>query len=169
MTPALTAAILVVSDRCSRGEAEDTTGPRLAAFLESRGWTIVARRVVPDEAGEIREAVREWADARTAGLILTAGGTGLGPRDVTPEATAAVLDRQADGLVFLMRSEGLKHTPRAVLSRGIAGTRRSSLIVNLPGSPSGAEESAAAILDLVPHALAMMQGEGHGGAGGKGS
>ncbi|MEK7477219.1 MAG: MogA/MoaB family molybdenum cofactor biosynthesis protein [Candidatus Coatesbacteria bacterium] len=169
MTPALTAAILVVSDRCSRGEAEDTTGPRLAAFLESRGWRVAALRVVPDVAGGIQAAIREWADGGVAGLILTAGGTGLGPRDVTPEATAAVLDRQADGLVFLMRAEGLKHTPRAVLSRGLAGTRKSSLVVNLPGSPAGAEESAAAIIDLVPHALAMMQGEGHAAAGGKGA
>jgi molybdenum cofactor synthesis domain-containing protein len=165
MNAALTAAILVVSDRCSRGESEDLTGPRLAGFLEGRGWRVVARKVVADDAEAIGAALREWADAGTAALILTAGGTGLGPRDLTPEATRAVLDREADGLVFLMRAEGLKHTPRAVLSRGIAGTRKGSLVVNLPGSPAGAEESAAAILDLVPHALAMMRGEGHGGGG----
>ena len=156
-----TAAILVVSDTCSKGQAEDATGPALAALLEGKGWQVAARAVVADEAAMISAQLRKWADSGTAGLILTAGGTGLGPRDVTPEATAAILDRRADGLVILMQTEGLKHTPRAALSRGIAGTRKAALIVNLPGSPRGATESASAILDVVPHALEMMGGGGH--------
>jgi molybdenum cofactor synthesis domain-containing protein len=157
----MTAGILIVSDRCASGKMEERTGPAIRKVLEEKGWTVGEYAVVPDERDEIGKTLKDWADVKGLHLVLTAGGTGLGPRDVTPEATRAVIEKEADGLVHLMRAEGLKHTARAALSRGVAGTRKNTLIVNLPGSPRGAEESLRAILDVVPHAVAMMRGEGH--------
>lgn len=154
-------AVLIVSDRVSRGEMEDKTGPHLAEVIRKHGWNVVATKVVPDERREIEKALREWSDSDEAEVILTAGGTGLGPRDVTPEATLEVIERRVDGLADVMRSEGMKSTPRAALSRGIAGVRSDTLIVNLPGSPRGAEESLEAIAAVITHAVAMIRGEGH--------
>lgn len=157
----LSAAILVTSDRASRGEYEDLTGPALGAFLVERGWRVVAIQVVPDDREAIAGILRAWCDADLAGLVLTAGGTGLGPRDVTPEATREILDKDLPGLPELMRIKGSAKTPRAALSRAVAGSRGSCLIVNLPGSPAGSVESLECILDLIPHAVEMLQGGGH--------
>ena len=155
------AAILVVSDRCSRGEAKDFTGPELSRLLCEKGWNVAATKIVPDVEDDIEEVLQEWADGGLAELILTAGGTGLGPRDVTPEATKRVLEREADGIIQLIRSEGMKITPRAALSRAVAGTLGKSLIINLPGSPKAAGESFLAVADILPHAMEMMGGGGH--------
>ena len=147
------AAILVVSDRCSKGETRDLTGPELSRLLCEKGWKVVEMKVVPDDEDNIEEALQEWADGGLAELILTAGGTGLGPRDVTPEATKRVLEREADGIIQLIRNEGMKVTPRAALSRAVAGTLGKALIINLPGSPKAAGESFLAVADILPHAM----------------
>ena len=156
-----TAAILVVSDRCSRGETEDLTGPHLARLLSEYGWTVSETLIVPDDEGAIMEALKNWADGGKTALIFTAGGTGLGPRDVTPEATGKVVEKVADGIIQLMRSEGMKITPRAALSRAVAGVRGRTLIVNLPGSPHAAGESFMAIEGILAHGLEMLRGGGH--------
>ena len=117
--------------------------------------------VEPDEQEKIKETLLDWSDGKSLALILTTGGTGLGPRDVTPEATRAVLDKELPGLAQWMRLEGAKKSERAMLSRALAGARGGSLIINLPGSPRGAIDSLKVVLNLVPHALAMLQGEGH--------
>lgn len=161
MSPVLSVCVLVVSDRAARGQMPDGTGPVLGGIVRSLGWECSELKVVPDEKSQISDAIRSWADSGTVHLVLTAGGTGLGPRDVTPEATAGLLDRRADGIIQLMLMRGLQSTPRAALSRGLAGARKKTLIVNLPGSPRGAEESLRAIAEVVPHALAMLGGEGH--------
>ena len=155
------AAILVTSDRASRSEYADRTGPALAAFLIERGWRVVAVQVVPDDKGAIARTLKAWCDARVAGLVLTAGGTGLGPRDVTPEATRDIIEKDLPGLPELMRSRGSAMTPRAALSRAVAGSCGPCLIVNLPGSPAGSVESLECVLDLIPHALEMLHGGGH--------
>jgi len=155
------AAILVVSDRCSRGEAKDLTGLELSRLLCEKGWNVAAIKIIPDDEDAIEEVLQEWADGGLAELILTAGGTGLGPRDVTPEATKRVLEREADGIIQLIRSEGMKITPRAALSRAVAGTLGKSLIINLPGSPKAAGESFLAVAEILPHAMEMLCGGGH--------
>ena len=157
----ITVGILTISDRCSRGLREDGGGPALGKAAESLGWRVAEHAVVPDEKKEIQGILRDWCDTKKLQLILTTGGTGLGPRDVTPEATREVLDREVEGISDLMRREGMKHTPRAALSRAVAGVRGASLILNLPGSPRGAEESLRAVSGIIPHALSMMKGEGH--------
>ena len=154
-------AVLIVSDRVSRGEMEDKTGPHLAEVIKTHGWRVVETRVVPDERRQIEAALREWSDSDEAEVIITAGGTGLGPRDVTPEATREVIERTVDGMVHVMRSEGLRNTPRAALSRGVVGIRSDTLIINVPGSPQGAEESLKQLAPIIPHAVAMIRGEGH--------
>jgi len=158
----LIAAILVTSDRAARGQYEDLTGPALAAFLVERGWQVREVRVVPDDRAAIAQVLSAWCDAGPPGLVLTAGGTGLGPRDVTPEATREILEKDLPGLPELMRSRGSAKTPRAALSRAAAGCRGACLVVNLPGSPRGAVESLECVLDLIPHALEMLRGGGHG-------
>jgi molybdopterin adenylyltransferase len=130
------AAVITVSDSVSRGERVDASGPAVEPLLAPLGGVVVERRVVPDDAAAIRRAIEEICDGGAVRLLLTTGGTGLGPRDVTPEATAAALDRAAPGLTELMRSAGLRETPLAALSRATAGVRRRTLVVNLPGSPS---------------------------------
>ena len=153
------AAILTISDKGSRGEREDSGGPLLQQWLAERGVEIVCTRIVPDELEQIAATLRQWADQDQPELILTTGGTGVSPRDVTPEATLQVLDRLLPGFGELMRSESLKITPMAILSRAVAGIRKQSLIINLPGSPKGAIENLAAVWAAVPHAVSKIRGD----------
>ncbi len=152
-------AILTVSDAGSRGEREDRSGPAVAEWAERHGWQVSARAMVPDEATEIASTLRGWADAGRADLILTTGGTGLTVRDVTPEATRAVLEREAPGIPEAMRAAVLREFPRAALSRGVAGTRGRALIINLPGSPGGVRDGLAVLDGIVEHAVALLRGE----------
>lgn len=153
------AAVLTVSDKGSRGEREDAGGPLLQQWLAERGVEIVCTRIVPDELEQIAATLREWADQHQPELILTTGGTGVSPRDVTPEATMQVLDRLLPGFGEQMRSESLKITPMAILSRAVAGIRNQSLIINLPGSPKGAIENLSLVWAAVPHGVAKIRGD----------
>lgn len=156
------AGVLTVSDGCARGRREDLGGRRVAEILRQGGWKVAERRVVPDEVRDIREAVLEWADEKALALVVATGGTGLGPRDVTPEALGPLLDKELPGLAELMRAEGLKSTPLAALSRQVAGSRGGTLVLAVPGSPRGAEESLRAVIGLLGHAAAILGGGGHG-------
>ncbi len=151
----MTAAVLTISD--TRTTTQDVSGPAVAALLKQKGFEVVTTGIIHDEQKKIEHALKRLA--AKAQLVVTTGGTGIAPRDVTPEATRAVCDRLLDGLAERMRAEGMKKTPFAALSRGICGTYKQSLIVNLPGSPQAATESLAAILDLLPHALELLQGK----------
>lgn len=153
--------ILTVSDSVSSGKTEDRSGPAVAARCSELGWEIVSSEVIADDRTAIETLLRRTADANGADLILTTGGTGFGPRDVTPEATTAVAERLAPGLAEQVRAEGLKKTKLAVLSRGVAGIRGDTIIVNLPGSPKGAVESLDSIAELLPHALRVLHGARH--------
>ncbi len=150
------AVVLTISDRCWRGEQADHSGPAVCQSLEAAGVSMVTAQTLPDEVDLIVAALRHHAEA--ASLIVTTGGTGLGPRDVTPEATRQVCERMVDGLAERMRADGLQYTPFAALSRAVCGAVGSTLIVNLPGSPAGATSSLAAILPLLPHALDLLAG-----------
>jgi cyclic pyranopterin phosphate synthase len=160
---AITAAVLTVSDRCSRGQAEDRSGPALARLLSDRlGADVVATDCVPDDEQTIRTRLTTWArEAPQPDLIVTTGGTGLGPHDVTPEATAAVLERRHPALLELVRKKCAPKTDRVFLSRGEAGTIGRTLVINFPGSERGAVESLEALLDVLPHAIEMLHGGGH--------
>jgi molybdopterin adenylyltransferase len=150
------AVVLTISDRCFRGEQVDLGGPAVSRLLEAEGFGTAKRETLPDEIALIAAALRHHA--QTAQLIVTTGGTGLAARDVTPEATRLVCDRLIDGLAERMRTEGLRHTPLASLSRGLCGTVGGTLILNLPGSPAGAETSLSSILPVLPHALDLLAG-----------
>jgi len=151
-------AVITVSDSVARGTREDRSGPAVRECAERRGWSVEASEVVPDDRECIARVLVDLSDQRGMSLIVTTGGTGVSERDVTPEATRAVVDREIPGLGELMRAEGRKSTARAVLSRGIAGTRGRTLIVNLPGSPRGATESLEAVADLAPHIVDLLEG-----------
>lgn len=149
--------MLTVSDRSARGERADEGGPLCAELATEIGGTVVERAIVPDERPDIAKALIGWADAGRADLVLTTGGTGLGPRDVTPEATRDVIDRDAPGLAEAMRAGAMRTTPYAALSRQVCGTRAATLIVNLPGSPKAIRECFDAIREILPHAVEMMR------------
>ena len=153
---AMRAGVLTVSDRGARGERVDTAGPAVARLMEAQGATVAARGVVPDEQDQIAAKLRAWVDEEGLDVILTTGGTGLALRDVTPEATLAVADRNAPGFGEAMRAAGRKSTPLADLSRAVAVTRGRTLIINLPGSERGASESLEAVLELIPHAVDVL-------------
>lgn len=154
----ITVAILTVSDSSAAGRREDVSGPALMARCEELGWRVVARKTVSDDQATIAREIQTWADESQAALILTTGGTGVAARDVTPEATRTVLDKEIPGMAELMRSAGLEQTKLSVLSRALAGTRHRSLIVNLPGSPRGAVHSLNAIQHLVRHVIDLLEG-----------
>lgn len=154
-------AILTISDTAHRGERPDRSGPSVRERCENLGWEVTSEEVLADERERISERLKVLADSGRMDLILTTGGTGLGPRDVTPEATAEICEKIVPGLAELMRERGRQATPRAALSRAIAGTRGGTLIVNLPGSPKGAVESLNAIAELLPHAAEVMRGARH--------
>lgn len=154
---AFAAAVVTVSDGVAHGARDDRSGDLAEELLRGAGLDVVERAVVPDERSEIEARIRALGDAEIA-LIVTTGGTGFGPRDVTPEATRAVIDREAPGLAEAMRRAGLEKTPMAALSRAVAGSRGATLILNLPGSPKGVRESLEAVLDVVPHALELLSG-----------
>lgn len=156
-----TAAVITVSDLGSRGQRKDTSGPAVCGILEEAGFTVVHTAIVPDEKEQISAALRDCADEKKIGLIVTTGGTGLSPRDVTPEATLAVLEREIPAIPVAMWVEGLKITPRAMLSRAVAGTRGNSLIINLPGSEKAARENLTAVIGALEHAMHMIAAEGH--------
>ena len=148
--------MLTVSDGVARGEREDESGVLLGQLLAEEGYDVV-RRVVPDERTEIAEAIEELSDE--AALVLTTGGTGVAPRDVTPEATASVVERQVPGIAEALRADAASRTPHGLLSRGVAGVRGSALVVNLPGSPGGCRDGFAVLKDSLPHALRLLRGE----------
>ena len=155
---AIRAGVLTISDKASRGERTDTSGIAIGELLATIDAAVQRSEVVPDEAPQIAETLRTWADSDELDLIVTTGGTGLGPRDVTPEATAEVIERPVPGLGELMRTVGLTHTPMAALSRGVAGVRGRCLILNLPGSEKGVRQNLSAVLDLLPHAVELLRG-----------
>jgi molybdenum cofactor biosynthesis protein B len=151
-------AVLTVSDLAAVGKRVDTSGDAIAAWIKDRGFTLAARETVPDETDRIAATLLAWADDGVADLILTTGGTGLAPRDVTPEATRAVIEKEAPGIAEAIRAAGRKATPRSALSRGLSGVRSRSLIVNLPGSTGGVTDGLAVLELLVEHAVGIITG-----------
>ncbi len=163
-------AILTVSDRSARGERPDASGPALREQVTALGWQVARMEIVPDDLATLKDVLARWSDSGDFDVILTTGGTGFAPRDVTPEATLAVVERLAPGLAEAMRAESLKITPHAMLSRAAAGIRGRTLIVNLPGSPKAALENLAVVQSVLPHAVQLLQddpaseaGHQHGG------
>ncbi len=153
----LIAVVITVSDSCSRGERTDLSGPAVADFLKKSGFRVIATQIVQDDSMQIQNAlIHHSLEAR---FIVTTGGTGIAPRDVTPEATRAICDRLIDGIAERLRLEGVKKTPFAALSRAVCGVYEKTLILNLPGSPSGAVESLEAVIGLIPHALNLLDGK----------
>jgi molybdopterin adenylyltransferase len=153
------AAIVTISTSKAAGQGQDESGPRLAALAEELGAQIVGRDLIPDDRARIEARLRHWAEVERCALVLTTGGTGLAPSDVTPEATLAVIDREVPGIAEAMRAASREHTPYWMLSRGVAGVCASSLLINFPGSPRSIEQTGAAIRDALPHALALLAGD----------
>src|SRR6266436_2402131 len=154
-------AIITISDTVASGERQDASGPAVAARCQELKFSIVSTNNLPDDPAQIRSLLSKLADERNVDVILTTGGTGIGPRDSTPEATQAIAERLIPGMAEEMRRKGLVHTPRAILSRGVAAIRSSTLILNLPGSPKGAVESLDAVAALLPHSVEIMHGARH--------
>jgi molybdenum cofactor synthesis domain-containing protein len=154
---ALRIGILTVSDRSSRGERPDASGPALQKKVSDLGWRVSQVNIVPDDFQDLQEILIQWAESGDLDVILTTGGTGFSPRDITPEATQVVIERHAPGLAEAMRAASLQITPHAMLSRAIAGIRKRTLIINLPGSPKAATENLAVILPVIPHAVQLLQ------------
>ena len=153
--------ILTLSDRSARGERADASGPALANLIQAEGWSVVKQEVLPDSRWAIRRKLQSWAGSEEMDVILTTGGTGFSPRDVTPEATRAVIEREAVGLAEAMRAFSLKITPHAMLSRIVTGIRKRTLIINLPGSPKGAVENLDVVMPVLPHAVQLLQEDPH--------
>ena len=149
-------AILTVSDRSSRGERPDVSDPALAELVKSQGWLVVRQAIMPDEIDVIKQTLQAWSDSGEVDVILATGGTGFAPRDVTPEATRAVVERLTPGLDEAMRAASLRVTPHAMLSRAISGIRKRTLIINLPGSPKGALENLQVVIPVLPHAIQLL-------------
>jgi molybdenum cofactor synthesis domain-containing protein len=155
------AVVMTVSDRAARGEQKDESGATLLSLLQEMGAQIVATDVVPDDLEPLSDKLRGYADREDVNLVITTGGTGFAPRDNTPEATRAVIQREAPGLAEAMRIETLRQTPMAMISRGLCGIRSGALIINLPGSPKAVRESFAVIKPVLPHAIALLAGKPH--------
>ena len=151
-------AILTISDACSRGERADASGDHIAIWAKERGYTVAERALVPDETGRIAALLAEWADGGRVDIILTTGGTGLTSRDVTPEATRTILEKEAPGIAEALRMSVYPRFPRAALSRSLAGVRAKALIVNLPGSPGGVRDGLTVLNELVEHAVELVGG-----------
>ncbi len=164
MTP-INVAILTISDRSSRGARPDTSGSALVDEINSQSWHVSHTRICPDERDQISQILIDWSDETEVDVILTTGGTGFSPRDVTPEATIAVIDRQAPGIAEAMRAASLQITPHAMLSRSVAGMRGSKLIINLPGSPKGAVENLRVVIPVLAHAVELLKNDPHSEAG----
>ncbi len=158
---AIRTAILTVSDMCSQGKRADTSGQTIEEMLPKDTFEVCQKIIIPDDYETITKTLRRFSDEQNIQVVLTTGGTGLGPRDVTPEATTAVCDRRVPGFAEILRSEGFKKTPNAVLSRGVSAMRDNTLIINLPGSPKAVRECMEIILEILPHAVDMMRGGGH--------
>jgi len=161
--PQIRAVVITVSDASSRGERKDESGELLVQLLTELGAEIVAQKILSDDPEPLADALKEFSDRRNVNLIITTGGTGFSPRDNTPEATLAVIERQAPGLAEAMRMETLKNTPMAMISRGVCGIRAGTLIINLPGSPKAVKESFAVIAPVLNHAIALLAGQRGGG------
>ena len=157
--------ILTVSDRSSRGERPDASGPALEALVSSHGWQVVKKDIVPDDGERLQAVLSAWADSGELDVILTTGGTGFSPRDVTPEATQAVIERETPGLVEAMRAASLQITPHAMLSRAVAGIRARTLIVNFPGSPKAAAENFLVVQPVLEHAVQLLRQDPQAEAG----
>ena len=161
MSAEIHAVVITVSDRCARGEQRDESGAALVELLKEMGARVVAAEILPDDLEPLAEKLRNYAEREDVNLILTTGGTGFSPRDNTPEATRAVIEREAPGLAEAMRMETLKQTPLAMVSRGVCGIRSNALIINLPGSPKAVRESFIVIKPVLSHAVALLAGKPH--------
>jgi molybdopterin adenylyltransferase len=152
-------AVLTVSDRCSAGAMVDGSGPEIVGWAAACGWPVVAKSVVPDDVTTIADAIADWIDHGVADVVVTTGGTGISPRDVTPEATALVIERSLPGIGEALRVRGMMSTPYAALGRGVAGTRGRALVVNLPGSPGGVRDGLATLQPIIEHAVRQLRGD----------